>query len=50
MCGGLGFLIGAIIYARWRKSESLWKKAVAYICAAWIAVSVLCYAAILGGY
>ena len=50
MCGGVGFVIGSIVFFGWRKSETRWKRTVAYICAVWMSLSVLLYAAVLGGY
>jgi len=39
MCGGLGFLIGTIIFFSWYRSDVTWKKIVAYICGVWMTVS-----------
>lgn len=43
LCGGLGFVIGTIVFFNWYKSEVTWKKAVAYICGAWMTISALIY-------
>jgi len=42
-CGGLGFVIGTIVFFSWYKSEVQWKKIVAYICGAWMTISALIY-------
>ena len=44
MCGGLGFVIGTIVYFGWRKSERQLLRGIANLCAAWMTISVLIYA------
>lgn len=43
MCGGIGFVIGTIIYFSWRKSEARWRRTIANICAVWMTLSALVY-------
>lgn len=48
ICGGLGFVIGTIVFFSWYKSEVQWKKVIAYICAVWMTISVLIYFVAMG--
>lgn len=50
MCGGLGFVIGLIVFFGWRNSEKQWQKVIAYICGIWMAVSALFYFAMAVSY
>lgn len=49
MCGGLGFVIGLIVYFGWRNSERRWQRTIATICAVWMLLSLLGYCAIFAG-
>jgi predicted membrane-bound mannosyltransferase len=50
MCGGIGFVIGLIIFFGWKNSEKDWQRGFAWFCAFWMAVSVLGYCVILTSY
>jgi len=41
--GGCGLVIAAVVFFAWRKSSKSWQRTVAWIGAAWAAVSVLFY-------
>lgn len=43
MCGGIGFLIGTIVFFGWYKSEARWKKGIAITCGVWMTLSALVY-------
>jgi hypothetical protein len=43
-CGGLGFVIGLIVYFGWRNSEKQWQKVIAQICGVAMVLSVGLYA------
>ena len=49
MCGGLGFVIGIVIFFGWRKSESGWRRGIANLCAAWMILSLAVYACVFLG-
>ena len=40
MLGGLGIVVGLIVYFAWRKSENRYKRGCAYLFAVWIGLSV----------
>lgn len=43
MCGGLGFVIAAILFFGWRKSTRQWQRAIAWIAGIWAVISILYY-------
>ena len=50
MCGGMGFVIGLIVFFAWKDSENKFKSLVAYCCAVAMAFSVVGWAILLFGY
>ncbi len=43
LCGGLGFVVAAILFFGWRNSEQEWKRIIALIAGIWAGISILVY-------
>jgi hypothetical protein len=48
MLGGLGLIIAAVFFISWRKSAKSWQRTVAWLAAAWAAISILFYVFVFG--